>query len=390
MSKRSLADIRSLIVAGLRRHRADIEQAICARITASVPHPASHEPDYAVGLQDAITSIVDYSLAAIEKNSEWRESIPRAAAAQARRAAQVGVSLSTIQRRYFVGYRELREFVTKEIQRIGLLNNGEVVQDLHRTLEALLEHVAGAIEQEYNLEQEAISGSKRSEIVHRLLSAEPVEPAEVVELDYEIDGYWHLALIASGACIEDTVRNFQKRYGCDSLCVSLDNLVCAWLGMREPPLIVEGEHLPADMPLGVGEPGSGFDGWCLTHQQARQALIVALSRPEKVAWYAKTKLLATTLQNETLRRSLTQKYLVPLRTQSDKGTKLRHTLRAYIDSDCNATSAAHGLRIGRHTVEYRIHAAEQLFGCVLRTCLPELDVALQLEELEVATDIPPK
>lgn len=382
---RSLAEIRSLIVTRLRACRSEIEQAIGARIKASVPHLASREnSDYEAGLQEAIVAVVGYSLDAIEKGPDWTGRVPRAAAAQARRAARVGVSLSTIQRRYFAGHREFGEFVTQETERAGFLNNGEVVHHLRRTQEALLEHLTAAIEREYNHEHESIGGSRRSKIVQKLLSGEPVESAELADLDYEIDGYWHQGLIASGAGVEEIVRRLKGRYGCKCLCVSLNNRVCAWVGMREPLssngyLTTTGD---AELSIAIGEPGKGFEGWRLTHHQARAAFAVALRRPERVVWYADTRLLAAALQNETLARSLTQRYLVPLSTQRDGGAKLCQTLRTYIDLECNATSTANGLNVGRHTVESRVRGAERLIGSTLRDCLAELDVALRLDELD--------
>jgi hypothetical protein len=278
----------------------------------------------------------------------------------------------------------LGEFVTQETERAGFLNNGEVVHHLRRTQEALLEHLIAAVELEYNHEHESMGSSRRAEIVRRLLSSELVEPVELAELDYEIDTYWHLGLIASGAGVEEVVRRLKGSLGCKCLCVSLNSRVYAWLGMQEAPTS-NGEHLSIskddEMSVAIGEPGKGFDGWRLTHHQARAAFAVALRRPERVAWYADTRLLAAALQNETLARSLTQRYLLPLSTQSDGGAKLRRTLRTYIDLECNATSAAHSLKVGRHTVENRVHTAERLIASTLRDCLPELDVALRLEEL---------
>jgi DNA-binding PucR family transcriptional regulator len=60
---------------------------------------------------------------------------------------------------------------------------------------------------------------------------------------------------------------------------------------------------------------------------------------------------------------------------------LRETLRAYIDAGCSATSATSTAGVSRHTVESRVHKAEQLIGRAIRTCIPELDVALRFEEL---------
>jgi PucR C-terminal helix-turn-helix domain/GGDEF-like domain len=384
----SLAEIRGLIVRGVRAYSSEIEQAIGIRIDSSVPHLASREdPDYESGLQEAITAVVGYSLDAIEKGPEWSGPIPPAAAAQARRAARVGVGLATIQRRYIVGHRELGEFVARETERAGFLSNGEVVHHLRRTREALLEYLLAAVELEYSHERESMGSSRRSEIVQRLLSGESVEPAELAELDYEIDTYWHLGLIASGEGVEEIIRRLKRRYGCKCLQASLNSRVCAWLGMQQPPNL-NGEHLSTngdgELSVAIGEPGRGLDGWRLTHHQARAAFAVALRRPERVARYADSRLLAAALQNETLARSLTHRYLVPLGGQSDGGAKLRRTLRTYIDSECNATSASHGLRVGRHTVESRVRTAERLIGATLRECLPELDVALRLGELSQA------
>jgi hypothetical protein len=385
----SLAKICGLIVGGLREHRSEIERAIGARINASVPHMSGHEDsDYESGVQEAISAVMGYSLDAIEKDPEWSEPVPRAAAAQARRAARAGVSLATVQRRYLVGHRELGEFVTLETERAGFLNNGEVIHHLHRTQEALLEHLVTAIEREYNHEHESMGRSRRAEIVQRLLSGESVEPAEVAELDYEIDTYWHLGLIASDAGVQKIIRTFKGRYGCKCLCVSLNSRVCAWLNMQKAPtpnaepLSTTGD---AELSVAVGEPGKGLEGFRLTHYQARAAFAVALRRPERIAWYADTRLLAAALQNETLARSLTQRYLVPLSAHADGGVKLRQTLRTYIDLECNATAAAHGLQVGRHTVESRVHTAERLIRSTLRDCLAELDVALRLSELNHTT-----
>ncbi len=390
-SARSLEDVRSLIVNGLRSYTPAIDQAICARVRDAIPHAGNQNPEYEAGLLAAVTAVVGYSLDAIEQGPEWSGPIPPATAAQARRAARIGVSLSTIQRRYFAGHREFGEFVTQEVERNGFSNNGQVIHHLRRTQEALLEHLTAAIEREYNHEQELIANSpeqRRLEIVQRLLSGELVESTEHTELGYEIHAAWHLGLIASGADAHEVVRALKTRYARKLLSVSLNGRVCVWLGAQETLTAADIEHMSnkghIDLSLAVGEPGKGFDGWRLTYDQACAAFAVALRRPDKVAWYAEGRLLATALQNATLASSLKQKYLAPLSNQSDGGAKLRRTLRTYIDLECNATSASHPLQVGRHTVESHVHTAEKLIGCSLRECLPELDVALRLEELNHA------
>jgi PucR C-terminal helix-turn-helix domain len=384
----SLAEARALIVGSLRQRRQEIEQAILTRIRAAVPHPLSREDaEYKAGLHEAVAAVVGYGLDAIERGPRSSQSIPQAAAAQARRAARVGVKLGTVQRRYIVGYREFSEFVAQEIERVGFSNDGAVVHHLHKIQETVLEHTTAAIEDEYIHEQELLGGSRRAEIVRRLLSGEPVEPAELAELDYDIDTCWHTAVVvASGSGVEDFVQRLRRHYGCKLLCVSLNGCLCAWLGMQEVPADQDELSIirPDGLPVAIGETGRGFDGWHLTHQQAKAAFTVALRRPERVTRYADNRLLAAALQNETLERSLTQKYLVPLHEQGELSEKLCRTLRTYIDAECNATSAAHALDVERHTVTNRVRAAERLIGTTLRECLPELDVALRLEELNRA------
>ncbi len=63
---------------------------------------------------------------------------------------------------------------------------------------------------------------------------------------------------------------------------------------------------------------------------------------------------------------------------------LRHTLRTYIDLDCNASCSAEVLMVGRRAVKNRVRTAETLTGCALHECLAELDVALRLNELAAA------
>jgi hypothetical protein len=290
------------------------------------------------------------------------------------------VSLGTVQRRYFAGHREFGEFVARELERSGFSNDGEVIHHLRRTQEALLEHVTAAIEREYEHEHELLKGSRRSEIVQRLLVGEQVDEIDLAALDYDVRASCHIGIVASGADVGEIVRRLRGTYPRKSLSVHLDGRTCLWLSVQAIDVRLLSLDGADDITLAVGEAGTNLDGWRLTYSQARAAFAVAARKAEKIAWYADHRLLAAALENETLARSLTQKYLIPLSGTSD-GVKLRRTLRTYIELQCNATSAAHRLRIGRHTVEGRIHAVEQLIGCPLRTCLPELAVALRLDEL---------
>jgi DNA-binding PucR family transcriptional regulator len=139
--------------------------------------------------------------------------------------------------------------------------------------------------------------------------------------------------------------------------------------------------LPAELALSVGEPGSGQEGWRLSHRQAASALPVARQRTGQAVRYADVPLLAAMLSDEVLATSLQRLYLAPLASERDGGETARETLRAYFDSGRNISSAAAALSVHRHTVRARLRAVEETLGTTLETCATELDAALRFEEL---------
>jgi len=251
----------------------------------------------------------------------------------------------------------------------------------------LLYQLTAAVEHEYSRERVARSPEQRCrELVHRLLVGEHVDPAAVDQLGYELDA-WHVGVIATGAKAAHALGDLKVGLGCELLLASHGKGVWAWFGASRQiktatlkRLLSRSKH--RDVSFAVGEAGTEIDGWRLTHHQAREARRVAIDKPGRLTWYADAPLLAAAVRDETLARSLKQKYLVPLRDQKDGGALLRKTLRAYIDADCSPTSAASAAGVGRHAVADRVHTAEQLIGRTVRACLAELDVALRLEELE--------
>jgi PucR C-terminal helix-turn-helix domain len=387
-SARSLDGIRAEIVKRLRTRRSEIVQTIYARIQDDVPDWVDgQDRAYHAGVLAAVAAVLSYSLEAIEHGSAWSGPIPPDAVAQARRAARTGVSLGIVVRRYVAGHGEFGDFVMNEAQRCGLSSNVPALDHMRKTQEAILGHLTAAIEHEYEQEREqVVPERRRSDIVRRLLSDETVDPAEMAELHYEIHTSWHIGLMATGAGVEEVLRELKARYGRRLLVTAIDGRVWAWLGGQKRFTAADIDCLSSNghvgLLLAIGEPGKGIDGWRLTHNQAQEALGLALSKPDGFARYADDPLLVVTANNDTLAKSLTQKYLIPLRSQRDGGATLRQTLRTYIDLGCNATSAAHPLKVGRRAVVNRVRMAETLIGRSIRECLTELDTALRMEQLE--------
>lgn len=246
-----------------------------------------------------------------------------------------------------------------------------------------------AAENEYGHEPEPVAGGPdqpRRELVHRLLVETYVSREEVGQLGYELDA-WHLGVIATGAKATQALEEVRRNLGCELLLLSHGWSSWAWFGGARQIQAAELKRALSrsrhrDVALAIGEAGPEVHGWRLTHHQARDAHRVAVYRPQRFTWYADSPLLAAALRDETLAGSLRQKYLVPLQGQKDGGTALRKTLRAYIDADCSASSAESAAGVGRHAVADRVRTAEQLIGQAIRACLPELDVALRMKELE--------
>jgi hypothetical protein len=392
-SARALKETCAAVIEWLRPRQAEIAQAIGAHIRDAVPSPVGGENhEYEEGLLTAVTAIISYSLDALEQGPGWSAPIPPAAAAQARRAARIGVSLGIVQRRYIAGHGKLGEFVTRGLEHNSVSNNGSAVQHLRRTQESLLEHLTAAIECEYNRELQLMASSpeqRLKDIVRRLLAGDLVEPTELAELRYDIHAPWHLGLVvvATSAPLERTIGRLKSNLGRRLLAVPQDDgIVLVWFAGQRKPEIAEIERMLSpsqypDTPVAIGEPREGIDGWRQTHREAQAALLVASREPMRLARYAECQFLAAARQIDTLANSLQHNYLIPLRSERDGGATLRKTLRAWVDTDGYMSSAAKLLRVDRHTVENHLRTVEKLTGRPLRrSCLAELDVALRLEE----------
>jgi hypothetical protein len=369
----------------------EIVQAIHIRVLETVPDPTGSDDVYRDGLLATVYAVLTYCLTGIERGPGWSAPIPSEAATQARGAARRGVGLGIVMRRYIAGHEELGSFVAQEVERAGLSHHGSVPHHLRETQGALLERLTAFIEDEYNHERTEISlppEQRRLSIVRRLLAEEVLDRAELTELDYEIRLSWHICLIAVGPEAELIPRRLKASLAARILSVACgEHTVWVWVGSLRRLTAADIERSLPDSTapqvlLTIGEPGRSVEGWRLTYQQAQEAFAVGRSRPRRFTRYGDSPLLAAALKDITLARSLEQKYLMPLREQRDGGIGLYKTLRAYIDAQCGATSAAATVNVNRRTVTDRVRTVEKLIGQPINTCLSELDVALRLGELD--------
>jgi hypothetical protein len=366
---------------------------IYARIREAVPDVVGDgNVDYQSGLLAALAAALRYALEAIEHGPPWSDPIPLEVAVQARRAAQAGVSLSIIQRRYIAGHGKLGELISEEIAREGSAGNGELLHYLRVRQESLLEYLLAAIEREYVEEIQRAANcpkQRRRQIVLRLLAGDAMN---VAELRYEVHGAWHLGMIVSGARAEKVLEALACQLRCALLPVrgADEWTLWAWLGAPRQLSVQSIEHLlandAADVLVTVGEPGRGLEGFGLSHRQARAALAVASRRPKTITRCADVALEAAVLGDEALLEVLRETYLSPLNALRIGKPVACETLRHYFRCASNVSSAANSLGVTRPTIKDRLKQIEKAIGRPLEICQAELEVVLRIEAYET---VPP-
>ncbi len=369
------------LVEELRARQQALQVAIRARISALC---GSHLDD--AGAVRTVAAVVDYALTCLEYGEDWLESVPSTVIAEARRAAQNGVALETVVLSCVAVHSHLGELIMDVADRSGLSAGGSDMRYLHKTQEAVLEHLLTAACGEYERERARAQHSparRRAELVNRLLDGRPVDGAEM--LGYELDA-WHLCAIATGANAESTVRKLAGTLGRELLLVLRGSEALAWLGGQRKPVIRDIEHALvaqglASASLAIGEPARGVEGWRLTHREAEATLRVARHRPGRLTRYLDVALEATALQDEALGDSLIEAYLSPLDDQHGGGATRRKMLRAFFAAEHNASATAAALKVDRSTIHRWRREIEERLGCRLHERQAEIELALRLKAL---------
>lgn len=378
-------EIRRSLSAALEARRNEIEEAFRTRVNAIGNIQEVHDVEYLEGLRSSISKAFDFALMGISGSRGSVPAIPPVLLTQARLAARNGIDLAVVQRRYMACYHLLDEFLSEEAERHGPPATGALWY-IRRTTRSLFEMLLDTVEEEHTRERRhpASPEQRRVELVRSLLDGKRVDHSELA-YDFHVS---HLGLLTRGAEAASAIKDLARNLDCLPLVVRLDDeAVWGWLGRREGPDIRGFERLlgsdwPADTPLGVGEPAKNMNGWRHTFRQANGAFSLALRRPGGIFRYGDDPLLVTIAQDDLQVARLRESYLDPLAAEPDGGSKARATLRAYIASDRNASSAGAALGINRQTVLNRLRKVEQRIGRPITNRMDEIGAALRLEELD--------
>jgi len=389
--EKSPETIRTELVGRLRARRPEIEKAVVARIRRVSEPTRDEDPAYVAGVLDAVVGALDYGLEGLEKGAEISVPIPDKAAKQARRAARDAVRLETVLRRYAAGSKSLEEFIVAEADGIPSEVLCQILSDHGLQVDRLMESVAAEYRDEREQMKRSSAQKQADRIVHFLNGASLIPPAGV---DYDFDA-WHIAMILRGhtEVTARALRGLAGRHGYRLLSVVRDHETAwTWLGASSE---LDGADLARSLSTNLlegssaalGEPRKGIDGWRQTFREAQAALQIMLYCPQPVTRCKDVILVSAVMKEPALATSLIETFLTPLDGRRDTGAVLRRTLRAYFKADQNANSAAAALGVARHTVERHLRSVEEKLGQTLDTCGAQLQVALGVEEVVIASNV---
>lgn len=376
-------EVRQVIAAGMRTKIGEIENKARAQVERILANKEILDPGYKEGLREAISAGLAFGLTTIEGGESQIPPIPAPLLAQARLAAQNGLELGIVLRRYVAGYTLFDDFVTQEAASAGI--GGAALAPVLRTQRRALNRLLDAVSEEHAKETAARLASSEDRLAQRIMRMLDGESVDASEIPYDFNGK-HLGIVTSGPEARRQIQAVAQTLDRVALVIPRpDGSVYAWLGGRNAACWDEIEcrlraSWPADISMAFGELAVGKSGWQLSHEQARAAFPIALRAADRIVRYADVALEASMSQDDLLVSSMRRIYLSPLTGRRDR-EKIQQTLRAYLDSNRSVSIAATKLKISRETVRNRLDVYEELIGRSLDQCMGSVQAALRLEEL---------
>jgi len=377
-----MGDLRAQILQHLRESRPALDERIHAVVRDVDPRGGEEDIVYEIGQYAAVVETISFAVGGIE-NPGTNQDLPPIPLAQARRAARLDIPLETLLRRYHASEARLVEIIKHEID-LSEVANHQVATDLLVAVQRRTNRLVAAVAAEFERENapHSLRPDERTELVRRLLVG---VTADASQLDYQLDGSWHICMIAIGATAERAVTAVANALDRSLLSVPLSKThVWAWLGgsRRLPPTEIARVPLGgarSGLTLAISEPSRNHEGWRLAHRQAQAALRIALIEQRSLLRYADVALLAPFLVDVAMSHAFVHTYLGPLNRMRDHGKTARETLRAYFAAGGLYKVAADALGLHRHTVKRRIEAVERELGYPPLSRHLEIGLALRLE-----------
>lgn len=377
----------------IEQERARLVELLRSRLTGITDAPKSRvasvavDPICSLGFCTAITECVDCWLYALERGERWSEPAPIGVALHARLAARSGVGLPRLQRCYMDARDTLWRAMLEEIKHIAPSETPLLLRQAWAATESVATSVLSVLDAAYTDEQqrEAQTAEQRQAVlVRRLLDGDQSVDTRLIRHDFAGS---HLAVIATGG--QDSRRALQSLAeqvgaGLFSPLPEESGALTAWLRLARElrPVDVE-RYLPKkrypQLSLAIGRSDCGLDGFCRTYQLAREALMVAQRRTQRITWHANVELDVLLLRVEPRASDLIANYLAPL------APVLKDTLRAYYAEQQSPGATAKVLHVHRSTVFERLRKIDQAIGRPLAECHFNVQLALRADDLGIAS-----
>ncbi|HEX4248316.1 MAG TPA: helix-turn-helix domain-containing protein [Pseudonocardia sp.] len=328
---------------------------------------------------------------------------PEAGLELARRLAQRNFPIAAMLRAYRLGQaRVQQELITRIAAREASgVEVAEAARDLSSVAFGYVDLVAEEVVAAYQAERDDWVRQRNAARLAKLTSVLEARTGDVGDaetaLGYELAHAGHLAAVlwyevdggGGLTALERRMPDLAAAVGAvRAPLVVAPDAATLWVwfpvGTRAGGLVTEPvvEALAAvpDVYAAFGDPAPGVDGFRQSHQQARQAQVLALAAEPRArlrvtvpALLGPVTLLA--LEPATV-AGWVRSVLGELAVDDDPHARLRETLWAYLSSGSSLATAAAELHLHKNTIQYRIRKAEEARGRPLADGRLDVEVAL--------------
>jgi DNA-binding PucR family transcriptional regulator len=322
--------------------------------------------------------------------------VPPEALDMARTFVRRGIELETLAHAYRRGQNAAWQVWMATVLRLAA--PAEVPEVLTQSAElmfAFTDEVLTQLIGQMERERGALRGgaaARRAQTVLLLLDGAPVDvQAASLQLGYTLDRR-HTAFViwtegtdppqGSAERLATALAHAAGARRALTICPSATSL-WAWIASDGPldptALATAADDAPTGLRVAIGPTRAGVVGFRQSHDDAlaAQRLVVGRAAPERVVAYRDVEVIALLGHDEERLRQFLSETLGPLATGDAATSRVRETLRVFLQEGENAARTAARLDTHRNTVLHRISRAEELLGHRVASRRLALAVALE-------------
>lgn len=333
--------------------------------------------------------------------------VPAPSVEYVRASVQRGAALSALMRTIRVGQDFTFEDWEERVLAMGLPADVVVaaLRAMRRYSFAWVDAFAGHLAEEYQRERDRwLRGAQalRADMIRALVEGGPVDvDAASRALDHELRRH-HLGLVLWGEpaegettalpALERAAGEISRALGCDRplLLAAGSGLLWAWASSAAP---IAAEALARisvaqfgrdRVSVAIGDPDEGVEGFRHTHREAADASRIAMHagrRAGSVTRFRAVDLAALVAGDLVRARRFVRRELGALAADDDETSRLRATLKVFLEESSSRTATARRLGVHHNTVANRMQVCRDLLGRDLNERRVQLEVALALAQI---------